>query len=271
MTTTTTQIIQAFAFDDHLLRVVRKGVDISDTPAMESEIPTPSGWFVAKDICQCLGIKNYRDAITRLDDDERGVQTLDTPGGAQQMSVISESGMYTLILRSNGATTPGTRVHRFRKWVTSEVLPAIRQTGRYTAPSTAASSLDAEQLGRLFTSMEQLVTLMPRVLGVMEQMLSAMPKMLEATHPQRGKPSRKRMHVEDVGRIQALRDKGYTLDELVAETEFSQSQCWSVISGRYKVLESGRVSIDLRSDAARAADATAKAERAAVQPGLLSD
>ena len=255
MTTTTTQLIQAFAFDSHAVRVVT----VDGQP-----------WFVAKDVCECLGLSKYRDAIARLDDDERASEIVDTLGGPQDMAVINESGLYTLILRSNGATTPGTVTHTFRKWVTSEVPPAIRQTGRYTEPG-AGPSLDAAQLGRLFTSMEQLVTLMPRVLGVMEQMLSAMPKMLEATHPQRGKPSRRRMHVEDVGRIQALRAAGYTLDDLVAETEFSQSQCWSVVSGRFKVLESGRVSIDLRSDAARAADAAAKAERAQAQPGLLDD
>lgn len=255
MTTPPThQLIQAFAFDSHAVRVVT----VDGQP-----------WFVAKDVCECLEITNHWNCIAKLDDDEKGLQTLESLGGQQEMSVMNESGLYATILRSQGAMTPGTPAHTFRKWVTAEVLPAIRQTGCYSAPG-AGTGLDAAQLGRLFDSMEQLVTLMPRVLGVMEQMLSAMPKMLAATHPQRGKPTRRRMHVEDVGRIQALRAKGYTLDDLVAETEFSQSQCWSVISGRYKVLESGRVSIDLRSDSARAADAAAKAERAALL-GALDD
>jgi lambda repressor-like predicted transcriptional regulator len=167
--------------------------------------------------------------------------------------------------------TPGTPTHSFRKWVTAEVLPAIRKTGSYAAPGAASTSLDTAQLGRLFDSLEKLVSLMPRVLGVMEQMLSAMPKMLEATHPKRAKPSRKRMHVEDVERILALRAKGYTLDELVAEAEFSQSQCWCVITGKYKVLESGRVSIDLRSNMAKAADLAAKAEQMPAQAPAQAD
>jgi hypothetical protein len=145
------------------------------------------------------------------------------------------------------------RAKEFRIWAKTVLAgqPVVM-----VPPDSTAAKLD-----RLLDGVAGLLTMMPRVLDVMEQMLSTMPKMLEATHPKRGRPTRKRMHVEDLARIEALRAKGYTLDELVAETEFSQSQCWSVVAGRYKVLESGRVSIDLRSDAARAADAAAKAER----------
>src|SRR3989339_1259842 len=118
--TKTTQLMQAFAFDSHAVRVVQ----IDGQP-----------WFVARDICECLGID--RTAIRRLDDDERGVHLLHTTSGDQEMAVINESGLYTLILRSNGATTPGTPAHTFRKWVTAEVLPAMRQTGRYAMPDAA--------------------------------------------------------------------------------------------------------------------------------------
>jgi prophage antirepressor-like protein len=77
-----------------------------------------------------LGIANARDALAKsLDDDEKGVENIYTPGGPQQMSVINESGLYTLILRSN---KPAARP--FRKWVTAEVLPAIRKTGSYQQP-----------------------------------------------------------------------------------------------------------------------------------------
>lgn len=119
--------LQAFAFDSHAVRVVM----IDESP-----------WFVAKDVCNCLEITNHRNALTRLDDDEKGVQTLDTLGGAQQISVINESGLYSLILRSQGATTPGTPTHTFRKWVTAEVLPSIRKIGSYAAPNSQVAQMD---------------------------------------------------------------------------------------------------------------------------------
>ena len=88
-------------------------------------------WFVAKDACDCLGVANSRDAVSRLDDDEKDVGKADTLGGSQDMMLISESGLYTLIMRSN---KPEAKV--FRKWVTSEVLPSIRKTGSYSVEQT---------------------------------------------------------------------------------------------------------------------------------------
>jgi hypothetical protein len=85
-------------------------------------------WFVLADVCRVLDINNARQAATRLDDDEKGVITNDTLGGKQEMTVISESGLYSLILTSRKE-----EAKRFKKWVTSEVLPAIRRTGFYMA------------------------------------------------------------------------------------------------------------------------------------------
>ena len=89
-------------------------------------------WFIAKDLCDAINISNYRDAIERLDEDEMGVALTDTLGGKQEMAVVSESGMYTLILRCRDAVKKGSVPHRFRKWVTAEVLPQIRKTGSYS-------------------------------------------------------------------------------------------------------------------------------------------
>ena len=94
-------------------------------------------WFVVKDLCNAINISNYRDAIERLDDDEKGVALTDTLGGKQEMAVVSESGMYTLILRCRDAVKKGSIPHRFRKWVTAEVLPTIRKTGKYESKTTA--------------------------------------------------------------------------------------------------------------------------------------
>ncbi|MFS7308012.1 Bro-N domain-containing protein [Rahnella inusitata] len=92
-----------------------------------------SPWFVAADVCNAIGISNNRDALLKLDDDEKNTVGLtDGNRGNPNVQVISESGLYTLILRCRDAVTPGTIPYRFRKWVTSEVLPAIRQTGQYS-------------------------------------------------------------------------------------------------------------------------------------------
>jgi prophage antirepressor-like protein len=84
--------------------------------------------FVAKDVCDILGISKHRDAIQKLDEDERGSVRVDTLGGIQEMTAVTESGLYTLIIRSDKK-----EAKPFRKWVTSEVLPAIRKTGGYIA------------------------------------------------------------------------------------------------------------------------------------------
>lgn len=84
-------------------------------------------WFIAKEVCEILGISKYRDAIQKLEEDEKGhPKLLDTLGGPQQVATISESGLYTLIIRSNKP-----KAKSFRKWITSEVLPSIRKTGSY--------------------------------------------------------------------------------------------------------------------------------------------
>ncbi|HHF6598133.1 phage repressor protein/antirepressor Ant [Haemophilus influenzae] len=93
-------------------------------------------WFVAKDLCNAINISNYRDAIERLDEDEKGVALTDTLGGQQEMNIVSESGMYTLILRCRDAVKKGSIPHRFRKWVTAEVLPTIRKTGKYESKTS---------------------------------------------------------------------------------------------------------------------------------------
>lgn len=83
-------------------------------------------WFVAKDVCQALTISNHNDAISRLDDDEKGVATADTLGGKQSLNIVNESGLYNLIFQSRKPEAKA-----FRKWVTGEVLPTLRKTGRY--------------------------------------------------------------------------------------------------------------------------------------------
>ena len=113
-----------FGYDDQLVRTVV----IDGMP-----------WFVAKDVCAALGIKNHKDAVAKsLDDDEKGVEKIYSPGGTQDAIIINESGLYTLIMRSNKP-----EAKRFRKWVTSEVLPSINRTGQYTMPQLVETRLAA--------------------------------------------------------------------------------------------------------------------------------
>ena len=83
-------------------------------------------WFVAADVCRALDIANSRDAVKRLDDDERGVVSTDTLGGVQEMTVVNESGLYSLVL---GSRKPEAK--QFKRWITHEVIPTIRKTGGY--------------------------------------------------------------------------------------------------------------------------------------------
>jgi len=83
-------------------------------------------WFIAKDVCAVLDVGNVGQAVSRLDDDEKGVTTVFTLGGPQDVSIINESGLYSLILKSRKP-----QAKAFKKWVTSVVLPAIRKDGGY--------------------------------------------------------------------------------------------------------------------------------------------
>lgn len=106
--------IQVFEYQSNKVRTV----DMDGAP-----------WFVLKDVCEVLGLGNSRMVSDRLDEDEKGVSKIDTLGGVQNVTIINESGLYNVILRSDKP-----EAKPFRKWVTSEVLPSIRKTGSYTMP-----------------------------------------------------------------------------------------------------------------------------------------
>lgn len=94
-------------------------------------------WFVANDVCAVVGIAKPRDAVGQLDGDERSSTIVDTPGGPQRMSVVNEAGVYSLMLISRSP-----RVRDFKRWLTHEVLPQIRQTGSYAAKPAELSRRD---------------------------------------------------------------------------------------------------------------------------------
>ena len=85
-------------------------------------------WFVGKDVATALGYSNTKDALSRhVDDEDKGGSRFTTPSGEQEMTIINESGLYSLVLSSK---LPGAK--KFKRWVTSEVLPALRKHGAYT-------------------------------------------------------------------------------------------------------------------------------------------
>lgn len=168
-------------------------------------------WFVGKDVAQALGYSNPRDALSRhVDIEDKGVVKHDTLGGGQQITVINESGLYSLVLSSK---LPGAR--RFKHWVTSEVLPSIHRTGSYQQPM-----LDMKMVSAIITQTatavctEMAKQLMPLLLGTGEGMTLTDP-------PQ--KPYRRNRNRSTISKLEpSLRrfidemclDRNYTYQEI---------------------------------------------------------
>ena len=101
-------------------------------------------WFVAVDVCGVLGIQNATQVVAKLDADERAMFNIGRQGNA---AVVSESGLYTLVMRCRDAVKAGSIPHKFRKWVTSEVLPSIRKDGFYAVPAKAPARYTDSHVG----------------------------------------------------------------------------------------------------------------------------
>lgn len=133
--TTTSAGLMPFHFDGVQIRIV---TDDEGAP-----------WFVAADVCAVLGIG--ADQTRRLDEDEKGLRSIQTPSGAQQMVAVNEPGLYSLVL---GSRKPSAKA--FKKWVTREVLPALRQTGSYSvAPAPAGFAIPKSFSAALRLAAEQ--------------------------------------------------------------------------------------------------------------------
>lgn len=119
-----TNEIQIFKFNDHPVRIIEKDGE---------------PWWVAKDVCDILELGNPRTSLAILNDDEKGVHIMDTLGGTQSMTVISEAGLYSLIMRSRKP-----QAKAFQRWATHEVFPTIRKTGSYSmTPQLPQNYLEA--------------------------------------------------------------------------------------------------------------------------------
>ena len=130
-------------------------------------------WLVGKDVALALGYSNTKDALAKhVDQEDKGGARIATPSGVQEMTIINESGLYSLVLSSK---LPGAK--KFRRWVTSEVLPSIRKTGGYTMkPMTDYQQMmaDTRQRNAKIQSARILTQMAKRYQGTtFEQVLNA--------------------------------------------------------------------------------------------------
>ncbi len=107
--------LQVFSYEGNEVRTVQKG---------------DGTWWVLKDVCDILELTSPHKVAERLDDDEKGRSLIPTLGGNQELTVVSESGLYNVILRSDKP-----EAKKFKRWVTHEVLPSIRRHGAYVTPA----------------------------------------------------------------------------------------------------------------------------------------
>lgn len=148
---------QIFNFEQNEIRTVL----VNDDP-----------YFVGKDVAEVLGYSNTQKAIlNHVDEEDKGVTKWDTLGGKQNMTIINESGLYSLILKSK---LPNAR--KFKRWVTSEVLPTIRKTGSYTnVPQSFAQAL------RLAADLEEKNQLLEQQIAEYEPKISYLDMILSST------------------------------------------------------------------------------------------
>lgn len=147
MTNTSESNLQLFSYENKEIRTVT----INGEP-----------WWVLSDVCKVLELSDTSKTAERLDNDEKGTNQIRTLGGLQNFIIINESGLYSVIIRSDKP-----EAKKFRKWITSEVLPQIRRTGNYSVP-TSTASIETES-----PNLEQLLSpkTASRILGISEKTL----------------------------------------------------------------------------------------------------
>lgn len=131
-------------------------------------------WFVAADVCKALEID--RTATRRLDDDEKGVHSTHTHGGQQDVTIVNEPGLYTLVL---GSRKPEAKL--FKRWITHEVIPAIRKTGGYIAGQETLS--DDELMARALLVAQNTIKLREERIKALEHSNTALEAKVEADAP----------------------------------------------------------------------------------------
>lgn len=145
------------------------------------EVHTVNGepWWVGRDVCEVLGISQPHRSIAQLDDDEKGRHTVTTLGGRQEVVIVNEAGLYSLILRSRKPEAKA-----FKRWITHEVLPAIRRTGGYLPEAqTAALTQAVEVLAGVVSAQNALAQRVEQLGAQVEQLMSAKPAVEKSPEP----------------------------------------------------------------------------------------
>lgn len=125
-------------------------------------------WFVGKDVCEAFGDTNYRRSLSRIEEEDKHIAKIDTPGGKQNMTFVNESGLYSLLFLMQPTKARGVsqsehpyeervqKLKHFKHWVTSEVLPSIRKHGAYATPITIDNIIANPDFGiKLFQNLKE--------------------------------------------------------------------------------------------------------------------
>lgn len=127
-------------------------------------------WFVGKDMAEALGYSNPRDALAKhVDDEDKRASRIATPSGEQEMTIINESGVYSLIFSSRLESAK-----KFKRWVTAEVLPAIRRQGAYIAPQVQPQGIEAAALQAVVQPITAALESLTGVVQAMNQRLDGL-------------------------------------------------------------------------------------------------
>lgn len=159
-------------------------------------------WFVNKDACSILGIKKYRDALVRIDEDEKSLVTVQTNGGKQKLTAVNEYGLYNLIFMSRKK-----EARDFKRWVTHEVLPSIRKDGGYMVVKEGET--DADIMARALLIAKSTIERKDKLLQEKEQILiEQQPKVILANAITANKDS---IRISELAKI--ITQAGYTIGQ----------------------------------------------------------
>lgn len=185
-------------------------------------------WFVAADVCAALTIENNRDAMSRLDEEEKGVGLIDTPGGAQMMTIVSESGLYSLVL---GSRKPEAKP--FKKWVTSEVLPAIRKSGRYEVGDQLPAVVRSPRLEASMARMADSVATLAAGMQTMSTQLNVTSKYIGLL--ELNQAGTRKVTAEVVREAKALHAEGMSMADIARILRVSRTSVSLVVRDKYPV------------------------------------
>lgn len=158
-------------------------------------------WWIARDVCAVLEIEKHRDAVSRLDADERGSVLVDTLGGLQSMAAVNEPGLYSLILRSRKPEAKA-----FKRWITHEVLPQIRQTGQYSAPMS-----DDELMARAVLAADKRIKVLQGEVKVLAPKAEGYDRFMSTRNTRTIRETAKALKTGQNRLFQFLRDRGVLL------------------------------------------------------------